>query len=165
MLSAPSLPAALSTRFVVRHVRVTVETTRPVEIVDLTGTIAATVGAFGLCDGTVTIQTRHTTTGLLINEHEPLLLEDLVEMFDRLAPSDRAYAHDDFGRRVVNLMPGERRNGHAHCRAAFLRTSEVIAVSAGELMLGRWQRVMLVEFDGSRSREVSVTLMGEVRRR
>jgi secondary thiamine-phosphate synthase enzyme len=86
-------------------------------------------------------------------------------MFDRLAPSEKCYAHDDLSRRVVNLMPGERRNGHAHCRAAFLRTSEVVAVSAGELTLGRWQRVMLVEFDGGRSRDVSITLMGEVRAR
>jgi thiamine phosphate synthase YjbQ (UPF0047 family) len=55
---------------------------------------------------------------------------------------------DDFSRRTVNLMPGERRNGHAHCRAALLRTSESVPVAGGVLTLGRWQRVFLVEFDG-----------------
>ena len=111
-------------------------------------------------DGVVVAQTRHTTMGLLINEHEPLLLDDFASLFERLAPAAAPYAHDDFSRRTVNLMPGERRNGHAHCRAALLRTSESVSVAGGVLTLGRWQRVFLVEFDGGQQREVSLTLLG-----
>ena len=51
-------------------------------------------------------------------------------------------------------------NGHAHCRAALLRASEYVAVSDGRLSLGRSQRVFLVDFDGGRRREVSLTLLG-----
>ena len=58
------------------------------------------------------------------------------------------------------MTPGERRNGHAHCRAALLRGSETLAVRDGRLNLGRWQRVFLVEFDGPQCRELILTMMG-----
>jgi secondary thiamine-phosphate synthase enzyme len=136
-----------------------VETRHPVEFVDITDAVSGAVADAGLANGLVVVQTRHTTTGLLINEHEPLLLADLQAMFERLAPDGDVYGHDDYGRRTVNLMPGERRNGAAHCRAALLRTSESVPVVDGRLGLGRWQRVFLVEFDGGQRRDVSVTLL------
>jgi secondary thiamine-phosphate synthase enzyme len=137
-----------------------VETRQPLEFVDLTDAIAAAVQDRHLIDGIVSVQTRHTTTGILINEHEPLLLLDLAATFERAAPDSRWYEHDDFARRRLDLGAAERRNGHAHCRAALLRTSESVPVNAGCLMLGRWQRVFLVDFDGGQRRQVSLTLMG-----
>jgi secondary thiamine-phosphate synthase enzyme len=157
------MPAAASAereRSIVRHVVVPFETRQPLEFVDVTVFLSLAVREAGLVDGLVVAQTRHTTTGLLINEHEPLLLADFASLFERLAPAAAAYAHDDFSRRTVNLMPGERRNGHAHCRAALLRTSESVPVAGGVLALGRWQRVFLVEFDGGQRRELSLTMIG-----
>ena len=147
----------------VRHLVVSVVTRDPVEFVDITPALARVVEGLGLRDGVLTVYTRHTTTGLLINEHEPLLFSDLQAMFERLVPEDGPFAHDDFERRTVNLTPGERRNGWAHCRAALLRTSESIPVADGQLSLGRWQRVLLVEFDGGQRREIAVTLQGVFR--
>jgi secondary thiamine-phosphate synthase enzyme len=147
-------------RSIVRHIVVAFETRRPLEFVDVTASLSRAVQEVGLIDGLVVAQTRHTTTGLLINEHEPLLLADFEALFERLAPAGAAYGHDDFSRRTVNLTPGERRNGHAHCRAALLRTSEHVPVRAGTLTLGRWQRVFLVDFDGGQTRELWLTLMG-----
>jgi secondary thiamine-phosphate synthase enzyme len=138
---------------------ISVVTREEVEFVDLTASLSSLVEALGIRDGVLTLQTRHTTTGLLINEHEPLLLEDLKAMFERLVPAAAWYAHDDFSCRTVNLGPDERRNGHAHCRAALLRTSESVPIADGRLTLGRWQRVFLVEFDGGQRREVSVALV------
>jgi secondary thiamine-phosphate synthase enzyme len=149
---------------VVRYVTLAVDTREPMEFVDLTPMLSTLVQGLGFHDGLLTVHTRHTTTGLMINEHEPLLLEDLKAMFERLAPGGAAYGHDDFARRTVNLTPAERRNGHAHCRAALLRTSESIPVVDGALSLGRWQRVFLVEFDGAQRREVAVTVAGTLRR-
>lgn len=146
------------------HVIVSVVTREPIEFIDLTAALSRVVEGFGLREGVVTVQTRHTTTGLMINEHEPLLLADIQAMCERLVPASVAYAHDDFDRRTVHLAPGERRNGHAHCRAALLRTSESVPVVEGQLSLGRWQRVFLVEFDGGQRREVSVALAGTLRR-
>jgi len=150
-------------RSIVRRVVVSVDTHAPLEFVDITAALSRAVDEAGLCEGLLVAQTRHTTTGLLINEHEPLLLADLEALFERLAPAAAAYAHDDFSRRVVNLMPAERRNGQAHCRAALLRTSESLSVTDGRLDLGRWQRVFLVDFDGGQRREVALTLMGNAR--
>lgn len=150
-------------RSIVRHIVLPFETRQPLEFIDVTVFLMRAVQEVGLMDGLVVAQTRHTTTGLLINEHEPLLLADLESLFERIAPAGAAYAHDDFSRRTVNLTPGERRNGHAHCRAALLRTSESVPVAGGVLRLGRWQRVFLVEFDGGQCRELSLTVMGTAR--
>jgi len=147
----------------VRHLVVSVVTRDPVEFVDITPALVRVVEGLGLRDGVLTVYTRHTTTGLLINEHEPLLFSDLQAMFERLIPEDGPFAHDDFERRTVNLTPGERRNGWAHCRAALLRTSESIPVADAQLSLGRWQRVLLVEFDGGQRRDIAVTLQGVFR--
>ena len=147
----------------VRHLVVSVVTRDPFEFVDITPALARLVEGLGLRDGVLTVYTRHTTTGLLINEHEPLLLSDLQAMFERLIPEDGPFAHDDFERRTVNLTPGERRNGLAHCRAALLRTSESIPVADTQLSLGRWQRMLLVEFDGGQRRDIAVTLQGVFR--
>jgi secondary thiamine-phosphate synthase enzyme len=60
----------------------------------------------------------------------------------------------------VNLAPGERPNGHAHCRALLMGSSASLNVAGGRLQLGRWQRVFLAELDGPRSREISVLVLG-----
>jgi len=151
--------AVRTTRSLIRHVVLSIDTKRQVDFVDLTTAITATVKGLGLLEGVVTVQTRHTTTGILVNEYEPLLLQDLEAMFERVAPASHAYAHDDLARRTVNLTPFERRNGHAHCRAALLHASESIVVSQGALSLGRWQRVLFVELDGPQHREVAVILI------
>jgi secondary thiamine-phosphate synthase enzyme len=147
----------------IRHLLVSVVTRDRFEFVDITPALAGIVEGLGLREGVLTVCTRHTTTGLLVNEHEPLLLSDLQTMFERLVPEDGPFAHDDFERRTVNLTPGERCNGWAHCRAALLRTSESIPIADGEMTLGRWQRVLLVEFDGGQRREIAVTLQGGFR--
>jgi secondary thiamine-phosphate synthase enzyme len=111
----------------------------------------------------VNVQTRHTTTGICVNENEPLLLTDLLALLERLAPRGTAYAHDELHRRS-GVRPDERPNGHAHAKALFLRTAETLNVADGRLQLGRWQRVLLLELDGPREREVSLLAMGERRR-
>lgn len=144
---------------VVHRAVLTVETGQPVQIVDLTPLVDMVIRQAGLTDGLVAVTTRHTTTGLMLNEHEPLLGLDVIAMLERLAPGDGAYAHDDFARRQA-VIPGERINGHAHCRAALLRASETLPVADGHLILGRWQRVLFVECDGGQRRQVSVTCLG-----
>ena len=142
------------------HATIAHRTEREVEFVDLTARLVELVLEHGLECGVVTVQTRHTTTGVIVNELEPLLLDDFRRTLERAAPRLGGYAHDDFRRRRVNLGPGERVNGHAHCQALLLRSSESINVADGALCLGRWQRVLLAELDGPQAREVSVTLLG-----
>jgi secondary thiamine-phosphate synthase enzyme len=143
--------------------RVHVQTTEPVGVVDLTARVEGFLDAVGLEAGWVNVQTRHTTTGICVNENEPLLVSDLLALLERLAPRGAGYAHDQMHLRP-GVRPGEPRNGHAHAKALLLRTAETLNVAHGGLQLGRWQRVLLVELDGPREREVSLLAMGERRR-
>ena len=137
-----------------------IETTRPTQFIDITDRIHALVAASGVGYGIVNVQTLHTTTGIVVNEHEPLLLRDFESTLDITAPIDGIYRHDDSTVRTVNLTPDERPNGHAHCRALLLGVSASLNVVDGALRLGRWQRVFFAELDGPRDRTVSVVILG-----
>jgi secondary thiamine-phosphate synthase enzyme len=112
------VPAAIC-----RHTRIRVATTRAVEFIDLTARIEALAGEAGIHAGLVNIQSLHTTTAIVVNEHEPLLLADFDALLARAAPRDVPYRHDDMDARTVNLAPDERSNGHAHCHALLLGSS------------------------------------------
>ena len=144
-----------------RHSRIRVATGRAMEFIDLTDQIEALAAEAGIQAGLVNIQSLHTTTSIVVNEHEPLLLADFAALLAEAAPRHAPYRHDDMSARTVNLAPGERPNGHAHCRALLLGSSALLNLAEGRLQLGRWQRVFLVEFDGPRAREVSVLVFGE----
>lgn len=137
-----------------------VTTYRRMEFIDLTDRIDAVIADSGLRQGIVNIQSLHTTAAIIVNEHEPLLLTDFETFLDRWASPSQTYRHDDESLRTVNLMPGERANGHAHCQMMMLGTSACLNVIRGRLHLGIWQRVFLVELDGPRRREISLMGMG-----
>jgi len=150
---------------VCQQLRMRVTTTAPTEFIDLTGRLERLVADVGLGAGILNVQTLHTTTAIVINEHEPLLLADFMALLEASAPDDGRYRHDDTTARTVNLTDGERKNGHAHCRALLLPSSACLNVTGGRLWLGRWQRVFFVELDGPRERDVSVVVLGESERR
>jgi secondary thiamine-phosphate synthase enzyme len=143
------------------HHLLQVTTEEPLAFVDLTEQVSALVRSAGIQIGAVHLQTLHTTTAIVVNEYEPLLHCDMKKLLDRLAPETADYDHDNLAIRTVNLVPDERRNGHAHCRAMFFRTSETIHILDGALHLGRWQRIFMLELDGPQSRRVSAMIMGQ----
>jgi secondary thiamine-phosphate synthase enzyme len=152
----------LSAASICRHTRIHVSTCHPTEFIDLTDQLQSFVADAGLRVGVINVQTLHTTTGIVVNEHEPLLLGDFQALLGEISPCDGRYRHDDASLRTVNLTGQERRNGHAHCRALLLPTSACLNVSRGRLLLGQWQRVFFVELDGPRERDVSLLVYGEV---
>lgn len=129
------------------------------QFVDLTELVAERVRRARVRDGLVSVRSLHTTAAVVVNEHEPLLLEDFARLLDRLSP-DGAYAHDDLPRRRA-VPPDERPNGASHCRALLLGDGVTLHVADGTLQLGPWQRVLLVELDGPRRRVVSIVVMGQ----
>ena len=156
------MPTVTSTKDIaaeVQHIVVHIKTHHATEFVDVTPRLQQVVAESCIVEGLLIVQSRHTTAGVMINEHEALLLEDLAELFERLVPKASTYRHDDFHRR--HLPATERVNGHAHCRAALLRASECVPITHGALDLGRWQRVFFVDFDGGQQREVWLTLLGQ----
>ena len=144
----------------VAHERLALGTQEPQQFIDITERVLSCVRLSGVSDGMVTVQSMHTTASILVNENEPLLLDDLGRVLAGWAPADAQYFHDDFDRRTANMTAGERPNGHAHARAMALQTSTTVAVIGYEVQLGTWQRIFLVERDGPRSRDVVGTTAG-----
>jgi secondary thiamine-phosphate synthase enzyme len=131
------------------------------EFIDLTDGLDALIAEAGLTAGCVNVQSLHTTAAIVVNEREPLLQYDFESLLDGIARVDAPYQHDDLTIRTVNLTSGERPNGHAHCKALLLGSGACLNVIDGHMVLGRWQRVFLVELDGPRPRDISVLMMGE----
>lgn len=144
-----------------QQVRVRLLSHAATQFIDITDELRHVVSRSAVQTGVIHVQTLHTTTALVVNEHEPLLLDDFGRLLGMLAPVDQPYDHDDAARRVVNLTPGERVNGHAHCRALLLSPSVALHIAQGTLVLGQWQRVFFVEFDGPQLRELSVVVIGD----
>ncbi len=136
------------------------DTTDAPGFVDITEQVAAVVADSGIRFGQATIYSLHTTAAIKINENEPLLLQDMARALCRVAPTDGAYEHNDFSRRTHNMNDDECPNGHAHCQHLFLNTSETIPIMEGQLMLGQWQRIFLVELDRPKRRRVLVNVLG-----
>jgi secondary thiamine-phosphate synthase enzyme len=155
VLTAP--PATLVTQIV----QLTFRTHDSIGFQDITEDVADVVRSAGIRDGQVTVFSRHTTAAIRIQEDESLLLQDLVGFLERLAPRDLPYGHNDFRIRTEHMHADESPNGHSHCLQLLLGTSETIPVVDGELQLGTWQRIFLVELDGPRHRrEVLVQALG-----
>jgi len=142
------------------HDQVILKTAETLEFIDVTKEVATIVARSGIRDGIVNVQTRHTTGAIIINENEPLLLQDLSDQLERMAPQMAEYQHNDFSRRI-DIPPDEPANGHSHCKALFLPASVMINIADGELQLGRWQSVFFIELDDARERKVSVLVMGQ----
>ena len=131
------------------------------DFIDFTEDVEEFVSDSLMKNGLVNIQILHTSAALILNENEPLLLEDMKASLDRIAPRDAGYQHDDFSVRTVNLCEDECVNGHSHCKAVRLPVNITLNLIGGRLQLGQWQRIMLVELDDSRPRQVQVQIIGE----
>ncbi|WP_435333390.1 secondary thiamine-phosphate synthase enzyme YjbQ [Haloarchaeobius sp. TZWWS8] len=125
--------------------RVTVQTDERLTTVDVTAEVRNAIpdGVDGLC----TVSVQHTTAGVVLQEAERGLRNDIVSFLADLV-SDGGWEHD----RVDD-------NADSHLRATLLGASETIPVEDGELSLGTWQSVLFVECDGPRSRSVVVTVL------
>jgi len=137
-----------------------VPTERAPQFVDITDQVERLVSESGIRDGFALIFCRHTTAAVRVNENEPLLIADMEEFLKRVAPRELYYRHNDFTIRTHNMTPDECPNAHAHCQHLLLGASEAIPVEGGRLVLGRWQRLFLIELDRPREREVVVQVFG-----
>jgi len=141
--------------------RVHLHTEHRVQFIDLTELAWQRVRSAGIGHGILNVQTRHTTTAIVVNENEPGLLRDFEARLEAWAPAELTYWHNDLhARRFQKIAADEKPNGDSHARAFSLGASETLNVVAGRLDLGEWQRLFLVELDGPRERAVSLVAMG-----
>jgi len=137
---------------VFRTVR-TIETVRKKQLVDITEDINLFVKETGIKNGSLIVQTLHTTMGLIIQElSEPRLCSDILTHLDGMF-SDRVedYRHNDLDKRpeVVD-KENEPLNGKSHIQCSILPSQLSLDIWDGKLTLGKWQRVGLLELDGPR---------------
>ena len=122
--------------------RLAIRTQRREQLVDVTDLIAERLGALDMDEGAVLAHVPHTTAGIIVNEgYDPAVAEDVLATLERLIPRDAGYRHAEG-------------NSDAHVKAIATGGAQLLPVSGGRLMLGRWQRVFFCEFDGPRSREI-----------
>ena len=141
--------------------RLLLQTTRSREFIDITPQVAAFVASSAIQNGCVVVYSKHTTCAIKVTENEPLLIQDMEELLEKVAPRHNEYRHNDFKARTVNMTENERPNGHAHCQHLMMNTSETVPIVDGELQFGRWQSVFFVELDGPSRREVILQILGE----
>ena len=127
-----------------------IETRKCVEVVDITDQVERTMLERGVDDGICLIYSQHTTTGLTVNEADGALINDILDLLQRIAPKGAGYQHDQ----------GDG-NAHAHLQATMLGNSVIIPVERGKLAMGTWQRILFFELDGPRHRSISVRVMAD----
>jgi len=123
------------------------------EMLDITGDVQEVVRRHAFREGQALVFVSGSTAGLTTVEFEPGLQRDLPAAFERIAPRDLRYQHEE---------TWHDDNGHSHVRASLLGPSLVVPFKDGRLLLGTWQQVVLIDFDTRpRRREVVVQLTGE----
>lgn len=137
------------------------KTEKTYHFINLTDKINKIVEKSGIKNGLINVQTMHTTTAIIINEDEPLLIRDIERHLERFADQTTEYHHDNFNIRTINMCDGECANGHAHCKAVILPTSATLNLMNGEIQLGQWQQIFVLELDRSRDRKISIQIIGE----
>lgn len=132
--------------------KLSVTTRGHADIIDLTDAAAQKLAACGLTDGIVVFFVPGATAAVTTIEHEPGLLEDLPELYEKIAPVGKRYHHDE---------TWDDGNGAAHLRAALQGPSLVVPFGQGRMMLGTWQQAVLIDFDNRpRRREVILQFIG-----
>lgn len=134
---------------------ITVNTHERTDLVNLSEDIREFVTSTGVKDGYVQVSSLHTTAGLIVNEWQDALLTDIKATIERMVPRDTYYRHND-----PEFSDCDRHNADSHLRIVVLGHSLSVPIDQGNLVLGRWQSVILTEFDGPNQRKVFMQVFG-----
>ena len=127
------------------------ETQGKTDTIDITHMVSEIVRKNDVVEGLCHVFVSHATAAIVLNESaDPNISLDLHKALEHAIPEHNEYLHD----RIDN-------NAAAHIKAAILGASESIPVHEGKLVLGTWQALMLVDFDGPKRRRVVVSVVGE----
>jgi len=123
------------------------------EIINLTDKVRDVVLESGVEEGVACLFVQHSTAALTTIEYERGMLADLQRALAVVAPDDIPYAH--------NSKWGDG-NGRSHVKAALIGPDLTVPIASGELLLGTWQQIVLLELDvhAGRTRTIVCTVMG-----
>ena len=147
--------SAANGALVVRGDTLTVQTHERIELTDVTDRVVAIVREAEVRDGIVSLWSMHTTFAVFMNESQKALHADIKRLLETMVDRDADWMHND-----PDHSDCDRLNADAHLRAMLLGHSLTLQVSGGQLVLGQWQRVLVAELDGPRSRSLRLQVMG-----
>jgi secondary thiamine-phosphate synthase enzyme len=125
------------------------------QLINITERVNEIVQKSGIRDGIVHLQSLHTTTAVFINEWQDALLHDVRTFLEDIVTRERGWRHND-----PNYSDCERQNADSHLRGMLMGQSLCLQVRNSTVLLGTWQSIILAEFDGPRSRSMSVQVSG-----
>jgi secondary thiamine-phosphate synthase enzyme len=125
------------------------------QLINVTDRINEIVRKSGIRDGIVHLQSLHTTTAIFINEWQDALLHDVKLFLEELINPNANWRHND-----PAYSDCERRNADSHLRGMVMGQSLCLQVRNSAVLLGTWQSIILAEFDGPRSRSLSIQVSG-----
>ena len=130
-----------------------IETRGENDVIDITEQTSKALKESKLEDGIVTVFISGSTAAITTIEYEPGLIQDFPRMLSRIVPKDIEYQHDN------TWHDG---NGHSHVKASLIGPSMTIPFEDGNLMLGTWQQIVLLETDTRpRERKIILQIIGE----
>jgi secondary thiamine-phosphate synthase enzyme len=127
-----------------------ITTHKSAEVVDITYLVEKALLENVFDSGICLVYTLHTTTGVTINEAEGGLIKDIVGSLAKMIPDGIDYQHD----KIDN-------NAHAHLQAIITGNCAVIPIKNKKLILGTWQRILFLEFDGPRHRRIELKFIAD----
>lgn len=151
----PDVTSATAGSLSIHGETLVIETDERLELVDLTERVMSMVRKLKVREGLVNLWSMHTTCTLFINEFQTALLSDIKSFLEEMVARDAAWMHND-----PEHSDCDRMNADSHLRALVLGHSLTLQVSGGEVVLGQWQRILMAELDGPRSRTLRVQVMG-----
>ena len=121
--------------------------------VNITRDVQEAVDESGVREGLCLVNAMHITASVFINDDEPGLHQDYDKWLEKLAPHDPVsqYQHNRTG----------EDNGDAHLKRQVMGREVVVAVTAGRLDFGTWERIFYGEFDGRRRKRVLIKIIGQ----
>ena len=132
-------------------------TKKYVELDVITPQVEAIVAESGIKNGMVTVMTKHTTTGVTVNEALECLESDIEVALSLFAPEDRTYSHA----RMLRDYGSTAGNPTGHMKALLTGNHCHFLIQDGEIVRGGAQEVYFCEFDGPASRNILVMVEGQ----
>ena len=130
-------------------------TNERMQLINITDRINEIVRKSGVRDGIVHLQSLHTTTAVFLNEWQDALLQDVKRFLDDVVAQETNWRHKD-----PQHSDCERKNADSHLRGMMMGQTLSLQVRNSSVLLGTWQSIILAEFDGPRSRSMSVQVSG-----
>ncbi|MBI4357875.1 MAG: YjbQ family protein [Candidatus Omnitrophica bacterium] len=123
------------------------------DVVDITPHVVEALKRSKLEEGLATVFISGSTAGITTIEFEPGLVKDVRTLFEKIAPKESRYCHEE---------AWHDGNGHSHLRSALLKTSLAVPFLDRQLLLGKWQQIVLIDFDNRpRNRRLVTQFVGE----